>query len=176
MKFGGISVNKFAAGGFELSSENPGFLIASIWLGFTYFLFRYYQYFVIEGVDWLLEVFGREIHTRLIAKLNALAERKLPSTHVGYHYPRENILLSLWKEKFKLNVTFRDQNLKEQQLELSLTRTQVAQPIIIAIVNSCLRHSVVTDYLFPFILSGFILYYCGSADWKGSFLSYIFPI
>lgn len=177
MKSGGVEFSKISFAGFDVAFKNPNALILSIWIAFTYFLFRYYQYFSNEGNCKLKQVFSNSLERKCEPLIRQLVEEKYPQ-NLEKIYDYKTLKKNLWIYKGN-NIQHPydpvSTEMKLEPFEIAIGRWKLWKGILSAIMDSIFRNSVVTDYLLPFILADLILYYCGTNNWNGSFLRLILP-
>lgn len=180
MKYGGVSFTKFNLVGFDIAFKNPNALTTGIWIAFAYFFYRYYQYFTGEGISKLKTVFtdalNDKCHPVVMKIISANDPRSTNLTGYNYLYLKGNN----WKYRWQTKLPDREiERLVEsgrhgshiEENSIDITRWMLKKPIASAILDSIFRHSVVTDYLLPFAIALWVLYYCGNTDWPGSFLN-----
>jgi hypothetical protein len=172
MKYGGVTFSKFSLAGFDVVFKNPNALILSIWIAFAYFLYRYYQYFSDEGIGKLQRVFSAALEQKCEPIIGHLVKEKFPTSNdvVRYSYAFLKINRWIYKGQAKGGYDPTYGSAINEQFELAISRWKLWKGILPAVIDSVFRNSVVTDYLLPFALACFILYYCGANDWSGSFL------
>lgn len=175
MKYGGVSFTKFSLAGFDVSFQKPEALITSLWIAFGYFLYRYYQYFSVEGVSKLKEIFETSLEVKCEPIISRIVMNEYPA-HSGSGRCSYN-LLKQWKWVYHGQIINTDQtgNKAVENFKVLIRKRQLVRGIIFAFLDTVFRNSVVTDYLLPFMLSVFVIWYCGSDNWEGSFLKLIFP-
>lgn len=174
LKYGGISFSKFSIAGFDVEFSNPDALITAIWIGFAYFLYRYYQYFSDEGIKKLQRVFSEAFEQKCNPIIRHLVTSSYPTNNhnIGYSFAALRNCDWLYKGHALGNGYDSDTGSVpgSEHFELKIKLRQLWNGIFSAIVDSIFRNSVVTDYLLPFALACYVLYYCGTGDWKGSFI------
>lgn len=174
MKYGGVTFTKFSFVGFDITLKNPNVLILSLWIAFAYFLFRYYQYFSDEGVKKLQSVFSGTIENKCEPIIRNLVKEKFPTNNDAIRYSYAFLKRDSWIYKgHALGSEFdpiTGTNIGSGHFELPIKRSQLWKGIVFAMIDTIFRNSVVTDYLLPFAVACFVLYYCGVDDWRGSFL------
>jgi hypothetical protein len=174
LKYGGVTFTKFALAGFDVEFKNPDALISAIWIAFAYFLYRYYQYFSGEGIEKLNRVFSEALERKCEPIITALVKNKFPTNNDAIRYSFAFLKRDGWIYKGHALGGAYDpttgSSLGSEHFELAIPRRQLWKGILSAVVDSIFRNSVVTDYLLPFALACFILYYCGAGDWNGSFV------
>jgi hypothetical protein len=175
MKYGGITLKKMSLAGFEVEFARPEALTLALWLVYAYFLYRYYQYFTGEGLDKLRAIFGQAINERCEPIIRRIVKSVQPESNDQMLYAFPVLRQNNWIYHGQFYVRNEDGSAKElQSFELPVRRRQLGSGLALAFLESTFRSSVVTDYLLPFALAGFVLWYCGSADWTGSFLHLFF--
>jgi len=176
MKYGGVKFTKFSLAGFDVHFDHPEALILCVWIAYGYFLYRYYQYFSGEGVDKLRSVFSAAMEKYCEPIIKAIVKNKHPHSNDATLYSFALLRMNKWVYRGQDLVPEQDGSIRSAEPFVFLVhKRSLAGPTFRAVSDSVLRNSVVTDYLLPFILAAFILYYCGSANWPGSLFSFILP-
>lgn len=173
MKYGGIHLHKMSIAGFDMDIERPEVIVLALWIVFAYFLYRYYQYFASDGQSKLESEFAKSLDARCIP----LIQSRILKAHPIPHNMPDCRYFALKRNGWKINgheQVLDGEAYGTRPFELSISRWNLRHGIILAIVESTFRSSVVTDYLLPFALADFVLWYCGSANWSGSFLHLAF--
>ncbi|HWR77897.1 MAG TPA: hypothetical protein VN283_11915 [Thiobacillus sp.] len=174
MKYGGVRLHKISLAGFDVELARPEVMTLALWIAFTYFLYRYYQYFTSEGLSKLESEYSRSLEARctpLIQGRVIAAYPRVQHSDFRYFILKQNG----WMFKGQQVVLGPDGKTPiSQPIELPISRWAIRRGVAVAFIESTFRSSVATDYLLPFALAGFVLWYCGSADWSGSFLHLIF--
>ncbi len=175
LKFGGVTFTGFSIGGVDVEFGNPDALVVAIWLAFWYFLYRYYQYFSSEGIEKLHRVFEAALDKKCAPIIKRIVKDKYPTNNDAILYSYIFLKASEWQYNGHTLGGSYDPNTgttpRNEAFVLSIRPLALWRGILAAVFDSIFRNSVVTDYLLPFMLALFILYYCGSSDWRGSFLS-----
>lgn len=173
LKYGDVNFSKLSLAGFDVQFKNPEALILAIWIAFAYFLYRYYQYFSGEGTVKLKKVFEAAFEQKCEPIILNLVKSRHPTNNDALRYSYAFLKRNGWLYKGQALGGPYDPatgtSPGNEQFELTIRRRQLWKGILSAIADSVFRNSVVTDYLLPFALACFILYYCGTDDWKGSF-------
>ena len=153
-------------------------MILSIWIAFTYFLWRYYQYFSGEGVSKLQQIFSETVKKKCRPIIRHLVIEKYPTieknrTYIDHFYDYDDLIRANWIVYIEMGSDYdpaTSLHVKNEPLKIPIPRWKLWKGILAACMDTVLRNSVVTDYLLPFLLADYILYYCGTNDWNGSFL------
>jgi len=172
MKYGGITFTKFSLAGFDVALKNPDSLTVAIWIAFSYFLYRYYQYFSDEGVSKLHGVFSSALENRCEPAIREYVMKEYPTNKEPIRYSYMILKVNGWVYRGRTLGGYEPTTgqVNDEQFEIKIDRWMLRKVIFIALMDSIFRNSVVTDYLLPFALAGGVLFYCGSNDWSGSFL------
>lgn len=172
MKSGGVTFSKLSFVGFDIAFKNPDVVIQLIWLAFAYFFFRYYQYFATDGINKIQDTLTRAYDQRCNPIIRQLVNDesqngidKCNNTLYEYSVLRKNH----WIFNYYPKTGFKDQS-----IDIKITRWKLKKGILLAWIDTFFRNTVGTDYLLPFFFAFFILYYCGSYDWDGSFFRFFF--
>ena len=172
----GITVTKFTLAGFEVSVANPGFIYGCLWAVFGYFLYRYYQYFTAEGLTKLRETFAGVLDEKSSAAIYARVKASVPEVEPGLNYTYRILKNSNWSYRAQRPERNTDGAIVQlHTVEVPISRWDLRFPIARALAEINLRNSVVTDYLLPFFVAGFVIWYCGRGEWLGSFASIFSP-
>jgi hypothetical protein len=177
MKYGSVTFSKFSLAGFDVEFARPEALYLSIWIAFAYFLYRYYQYFSSEGVQNLQKVFTRALEDKCAPVIRGHVKGKYEGSNdsVGYSYAflkRDNWIYSGQLIIKNVNGTAT----ATENFQMPVNRWVIRKGIAFALADTVFRNNAVTDYVLPFILAGWVLWYCGSNDWNGSFLRFVFAV
>ena len=175
MKYGGITLKKLSLAGFELEFARPEALILALWLAYAYFLYRYYQYFTSEGIEQLRTIYAKALNERCEPIIRGIVKTAYPQSNDQMLYAFPVLRQNGWVYRGQYYDRNEDGTAKEVlSFELPIRLVALHRGVFIAVIESTFRSSVVTDYLLPFALAGFVLWYCGSANWPGSFLNLVF--
>jgi hypothetical protein len=148
-------------------------LILSIWIAFAYFLYRYYQYFSSEGTAKLQYALTAALEKKCEPIIRNIVKEKYPTNNDALRYSYASLKKNSWLYKGHALGSSDPETGSvsgNERFELSIGRSKLWNGILFAVLDTIFRNSVVTDYLLPFAFALFILYYCGSDDWSGSFL------
>lgn len=172
MKYGGVTFSKISFAGFDVDFNNPNALIATIWIAYSYFLYRYYQYFSEEGVTKLREVFCSALEIKCEPIIKNIVKKMYPTNNDAIRYSYAFLKRDGWVYKGHALGEYEPSTGKSnnEHFEIQINQWMLKRGIFTALISSILRNSVVTDYLLPFALAGWVLYYCGRNNWNGSFL------
>jgi hypothetical protein len=172
MKFGGVKFSKFSLAGFDVEFARPEALTICLWIAFFYFLYRYYQYFVPEGIPKLQADFENTLNRYAQTTLDRYVFKQEPDWSKGTRTP----LSVLWKRHwvYEAESLIRDPDgvaRKTQPFEIKVPWWKFVHLALATMLNLLIRTSLATDYLLPLVLAGYVLWYCGTAEWSGSFLN-----
>lgn len=168
-----MTFTKFSFAGFDVKFENPNVLTLSIWMAFAYFLYRYYQYFSDEGIEKLYKTFEAALEKKCEPIIEAIVKSKYPKNNDACRYSYGLLKLSKWKYNgHELDVDYDPSTgtiVRDPYFEIPITKLDLKSGFITAALDTIFRNSVITDYLLPFALAFYVLAYCGSDNWPGSF-------
>ena len=169
MKYGGAKFSVISMAGVDITFSRPEAFAVALWIAFGYFLYRYYLYFLPEGID--------KIQVELINALNASTAKAIlevvraahPNFNGAIHYAFTQLRQLDWK--FRGDEVVKGENegplqLAEFEMRVPVEKLWVARAT--AYWNFLFRTSATTDYLLPFVYAFFILWYCGQDGWYGS--------
>ena len=182
MKYGGVTFTKFSFVGFDIAFKNPNALTTTIWIAFTYFFYRYYQYITSEEIRKLSQGYKESTNSKCKPKIEEIILKCDPSHVSGGYCSFSHLRSNKWTYEWQSSMTKEEcealgepeppaYSSKMVSRSVLITPWMLRKQIINAVVDSTLRHSVVTDYLLPFFLAIGVLYYCGSPDWARSFFN-----
>lgn len=175
MKYGGLKLDKLSLSGVDVSLSHAEALPLAIWMAFFYFLIRYYQYFATEGTRALNAVF----ELRCEAICNPIISKVIKGAHPSCMNTNQFSykILKSWDWVYHGSIespgggrnsfTYKIESVRKRRIQLGL---------ISALTSTAFRSNVVTDFLFPFALSAFIIGYCGADNWDGSIFRIIYPL
>ena len=83
LKYGGVSFTKLSFAGFDIEFARPHVLTLSIWIAYAYFLYRYYLYFLSEGVTKLQSATENAINAKCAPIIRRLVRAKVPDWTEG---------------------------------------------------------------------------------------------
>jgi len=175
MKYAGVTFNRMSIAGFDVQFDRPDALVLSLWICFSYFLYRYYQYFSGEGVEKLTSVFHASLERKCKWRIVEIVRRRFPDANPENSYSFHTLRQSNWVFRGTILPVGQDGRVAESvPFKQLVHRRELAWQILRAFGDSILRNSVVTDYMLPFFIAGFVLWYCGTNDWYGSPMRFIF--
>jgi hypothetical protein len=181
MKYGGITFTKISFAGIDIAFKNPDALLTAIWIAFFYFLYRYYLYFVEKGMP-KFKLLTDDLDHKCQKNIDDLTKRHkrafIKNTDQS-EYPV--ITYSTLKNAKWVYHFVNDESRTGSQGYLmdnsgctTIKPRWLLVPILSAWLNFFFRRSIITDYVLPFAAAIFIIWYCGSNDWHGSFLRLLF--
>lgn len=168
LKFGQVEFSKFSFAGFDITFNRPEALYLSLWIAFSYFFYRYYQYFVKFGQAEVIEQYKGALNQLCLSWMSKV-HKDHPEWVTNTGYPK---FIELIRAKFVVKAEERilvDQVPKGQRnFEVKLNRLRLTVQTLGVLIESTFRSTVVTDYLLPFFFAFFVMLYCGVGDWAGS--------
>lgn len=173
-RYAGVTLNKGSFAGFEIEIKNVEAMFTALWIAFAYFLYRYYQYFSSEGPPKITGTFVavfdekcRPVIQHVVgaaggnqgggATISWSAIRQRGWSYPGFRQKQDNI-----------------GQMVGENFEIPISRKVLVRPVALGVLDTAFRNSVVTDYLLPFALAGWVLWYCGDPTWKGSYIRMLF--
>lgn len=168
-----VKLTKVSMLGFDLEFKNPDALYVAIWIGFWYFLYRYYQYFASEGIHRLREVFGHAFDTKCEPIIRGIVRKEYPLT-TSPHFTYSILKSWGWVFHGQHSAGFEETSETPTDFRLPVSRWMLRRGIAKAVLEGVLRSSVVTDYILPFGVAAFVLWYCGKSNWQGSLVWLLF--
>jgi hypothetical protein len=175
LKDAGIAISKLSFAGFEITVSNPRLLYGCLWIAFAYFFYRYYQYFTAEGLAKLSETFAAVLDKKCAATIYALVQKAHPDMEPGLNFTYRILKDRKWIYCVQKHI--KDESgttIRLEDVNVPIGRWSLRRGITFALLEGTFRDSVVTDYLLPFVVGMFVLWYCGRGEWPGSFSSLLF--
>jgi len=143
---------------FSEAFGNPKSIYVALWILFFYFLTRYYQYFMQEGIHKLNDTFYQILNQEIID----ISEKIIKNIHkkaeiFGY--------IDLKKHENKdLDISFQypdeNQNGKIKIEKTNISSTEIYYRKGKSFIKIIFNTSAFTDYVFPLILALLAVYYC----------------
>ena len=170
LRYGGVTIEKLGTSGLELKFQNVNALYAVLWVTFLYFFVRFYQYLRQESNLGVASAFWSKVDARCMNKLIEGAKAQYPTLQS----PRkEEFMLSTFQHKsaflWVTNVSIGMNTYGEPTMkEYTINVLRFCFDFLVAACHVALNRSAITDYMFPFLLAGFALFYGVSASWPGS--------
>lgn len=156
-KYGSVTLaSKASLSGLDITIKNPDALPLAMCLAFLYFLFRYAQYFSTEGIVALRTVRDEALEEKCAPLIRAIVTRENPDFKPEGAFSYRALKMCNWV----YNGQGRHQDAL-YPLNIAVPQRHLASGIVRAYVHIILVHNVVTDYILPFLLAGFIFCYYG---------------
>ncbi len=160
IKIAEVEIEKLSILGLKFESfGNPQSIYLVIWVLFFYFLFRYYQYFMQEGIRnislasyndlekrilLLADQYAKDIHSSARCEQRQLISIKSQNWCFGIDVPVEN-------ERG-------DSKTKRERIKFDskiILKTKILSGFVL-----CFNHTVITDYILPVVIAIFTIVYC----------------
>ncbi len=177
MKYGGITIKKISVLGVEILLSNISALYVFIWLIWFYFLIRYYQYFMQEGVPKMTISFQTMLTEICRAKIKALVKAEHPRVQGSSQQFDYNIL----KKSNWYTINYVGQELKEADVynasnpfEMDIKLWSLWKEILISYYQVFVNKSVMTDYILPLLIAAFAFIYSNLGNWPGNIFNIFF--
>lgn len=171
-RYAGVTLNKANFAGFDVEIKNMDAMFTALWIAFAYFLYRYYQYFADEGVTNITRTIQKAFEEHCNPKIKELVKETQPESNDGVNY--SYAVLKHWQWIYQGQCYIKNdkgENVRLDNFQLPIQRWQLRREIALALIDAVVRKSAVTDYLLPFAIAAGIIWYCGDAAWKGSFVN-----
>lgn len=169
-KYAGVDISKASIAGFDVQIKNMEALFTTLWIAFSYFLYRYYQYFASEGVKQLVVTATNALNDKCRPYIQGIVKAAHGDAGGGSDLSWSFLRLKNWTYPgYRETVDTLGQPIGEN-FEIPISPWKLKWAIASAILDTFFRNSVVTDYLLPFFVAGWVLWYSGDPNWKGSFL------
>lgn len=167
LKFAGVEVDKLTFLGLDFGQiNNPSALYVAIWIFFTYFLFRYYQYFCQEGSTKILLVYYEGLEELVISHIKRMAYQVSP---IAAYHPHQ--LAALQKDNWMVRITYKREedgrtgSPTNEVVDSRFPKATLWKYRIKASIKITLNTSVISDYILPFIIAiAAFIYGLGGAD------------
>ncbi len=171
LKFSKVQISNFGILGVEFSSfNNPESIYLAIWVGWIYFVIRYYQYFSQEGLQNFKRELSKIIELKSIPLIKSMISKvqpKIVDRNVSYQ------ILQSWNWKYSGDID-NDKNesgnitgINIERFEYDLPQSRFYPMLIRSFVHIIVNRSAFSDYIFPIFLALFAAIYC-SVGWAGS--------
>ena len=174
LQYAQIDIKEFTILGIAFSHfNNPIAVFTSLWIIWFYFAWRYYQYFMQEGLSKVKETFLELLHKYTSETFRDYVQKIEPRTRVF-----DTNILILRRNNWKMTYTIRENganNLRDYtdtKYEISIPRRIFIIDFLKILVTIFFNKSVLTDYILPIILFVGVLLY-SFTGWKGSVVSVI---
>ena len=167
LNYGGVKIERLGVLGFEFQYiTNLSAIYLSLWLAWGYFVLRYYQYFMQEGVPKLfgdfLEILD-ELSTPRIKELVLVEHPKDIREDCNFQ------TLRYWGWKYHGQAMTGKNELGEETLEnfeMDVPAKLLWREILSSVLIVTLNRSAVTDYVLPILLALYVLT-TSFAGWPG---------
>lgn len=170
LKFAQIEIENFSIVGIEFSSfKNPHSVFVALWIAWSYFAVRYYQYFVQEGLPSFKRVYFEILDKKSVRKIDSLVKKDFPRNQ------RRNVTyttLKSWNWMFSGTVdnSYNGSVGDPTPFKLPIAKWKLTPEIINSFFYVALNRSAFTDYFLPIIVAVITLYYC-FYGWSGSLVT-----
>lgn len=176
MKYGGITINKISVLGVEILFANIHALYLFIWIIWLYFLIRYYQYFMQEGLTQIKSSYWNKFSELSRTKITKVVKAFHPRSSGGYDSYN-------WYNLEKVNWYTRGYSGEErisedlygdgQAFQIDISLFSLCKEILHSYYHIIVNRSVITDYILPLALAVFTFIDC---NFFGNWIGYIFNI
>lgn len=159
LKFGEVEIEKLSFLGIEFKTfSNPDAIYVAIWLAWFYFAFRYYQYFVQEGLTKLCMAYTELLDEICAPTVTRLVREEYPDDFredCGYR------TLKKWDWVYHgQQQTGQDKKtgeMKVENFEMKFSPWWLWKEILWSFWHIMINRSVVTDYILPILLALYIV-------------------
>lgn len=172
-KYSDLQISKFSILGIQFDSlGNPESVYTAMWLVWFYFLVRYSQYFIQEGLPSFAHIFRDRLDEACSLKIYRIVEKKYPNNIINeVNYT----MLKQWGWIFSGQSKLGDDGmggLKVENFKLSIPQNVFYINFITSFLYVSTLRSAFTDHIFPMLLALFALLYC-SQNWSGGLVGVI---
>ena len=171
MKYGGIQITKTSVLGAEVQFNNASAIFFGIWLIWIYFVIRYYQYFMQEGLRKIYFSWLTIATEKIKPILKSIVKSEHPTVQETDQLFDYNILI-LKKHDWKYIIFNGNEPLngRFEDFEMMISLWKLRIGIIKSLGYMIFNKSVITDYLFPILFALFTVVYCNLGDWPGTLI------
>jgi len=170
LKFSGAEISKLSLLGLNFDGfQNPTAIYFFVWLLWLYFLVRYYQYYIREGVQLFV--------TEVSGVFNDLCEKPI-QVEVKKYFPNSTEYFQSYTDLRRRNwqyigqSEYNDEGYKVENYSFNFPRWKLFVHEVKSILHAFLNIPTFTDYLLPYVLALFTLIYCVTG-WQGSLVNSI---
>jgi hypothetical protein len=160
-KFAGVKIEKLSLLGMDFGElGNPQSLYTGIWALFIYFVFRFYQYFMQEGLIRLQQAYYYSFETVVKNTIQRHVKQKYPGCH-----PQINQVSILESNNWKYSIQSppvndgMGGNTAKKIIEI-FPKKDILICKVITIIKMFFNQSVITDYVLPVAFALLIFVYC----------------
>lgn len=174
MKYGGIQITKTSVLGAEVQFNNASAIFFGIWLIWIYFLIRYYQYFMQEGLRNIMISLTDNLTDKCRPVLKSVVKSEHPEVQIG----SQTFDYNVHKKKNWYTIEFIATEPKHTkghingfdpiQFNMLISFWKLRTGIIKSWIKLIFNQSVMTDYLFPILFALFTVIYCNIGNWPGA--------
>ena len=171
LRYGGVTIEKLGTSGLELKFQNLNAVDAVLWIVFLYFIVRFHQYLRQESDLGIMSAFWSKVDARCLNKLIMGATTQYPTILISP--AKDELRLSSFQRKsgflWSRNVCIKRSEYGDPTMsEYTVNVLRFCFDFLVAACHVALNRSAITDYVLPFLLAGFALFYGVSGDWPGS--------
>lgn len=161
-----------AIGAWSIRTSRPEAVYVAVWLAFGYFLFRYCIY-ALAKQDELKTLIRTQLGRAGLPVLTGLIKDRLNCRHVDtVDLPDGFALLRAGQElEVKASTSDPKTGWQEAQVLIPVTsevKWKVRRRMFGVAFRLLIADKMTSDYLFPLVLSLFVLWYAGRGEWSGS--------
>lgn len=174
MKYGGITINKISVLGVEIVLTNVSVIYLSLWLVWFYFSFRYYQYFMQEGVNKIKGSFIDVMNNKCKVRLKKIVSSAHPNFYRNNQQFDYNILCMKKPNWYTILFLGHEgtQNNEPSGFKMNIKMWLLWKEIFSSCSHMVINKSVISDYLFPIIFAVFAVIYCNISEWPGQITNF----
>ena len=180
MKYGGITINRISILGIEIQFANIHALYLFIWIIWLYFLIRYYQFFMQEGLMNIKLSYWDKFRELSRTKITKIVKDIYPRSVGGFDsYNWYNLEKINWRirrysgiEKIKKDPYA---NTEQFVFAMDISLFSLWKEILKSYYHVIVNRTVITDYVLPLAVAAFVFIYCNFiGDWTGSIINISF--
>jgi len=171
---GGVVIEDFSLAGLKLKFKDFRIVYISLWIMFTYFFIRYYQYFKEEPDLGVEKAFWRKLNERCWEKIKSNSIKACPNCEeFGGQFSFSATKSSSFIRRRVRVVTSRSTYGEDNNEEIEISVIPFIPDIIASLFHVLANRKGFSDYFFPFIISLWSLTYSVNELWEGSVLNII---
>lgn len=169
VKYGGITINRISILGVEVYFSNISAIFLALWLIWFYFAFRYYQYFMQEGVAKINKSFIGTMNIKCKRRLEIIVSAKHPNYYKSNQQFDYNVLCMRKPNWYTIFIHGHERlpNSDNNEFRMYIKFWSLWKELLSSILHMTINQSVISDFLLPLILALFTIVYCNINDWPG---------
>lgn len=169
---GGVVIEEFSLVGLKLKFKDFKVVYISMWVMFSYFFGRYYQYFKEEPDLGIVNGFWAKLNSRCWEKIKKRSVAVCPACEQlgGKFYFSDTQKSGIFKRKVNV-VSERNDYGEDVNTDIEISVVPFVFDIALSFFHVLVNRKGVSDYFLPFVVAFLALSYSFSELWEGSVLN-----